>query len=53
MLVVQCKNCEHCKSDMISTDHGGWVKVCYCEEHEYIVIDPYIERECEDFEIKC
>lgn len=51
MFVVHCKRCKHCRSDYITTTHGEDIHIYFCGL-EYEVVDPNVERDCEQFEEK-
>lgn len=51
MFVLHCKRCKNVRWDWVEVSHGESIKVYFCQVHENTVVDPDVERECEQFEV--
>ena len=52
---IKCIECKHVASDFITSYQGvGLYKIYYCDLRlsGQDIVDPYVERECKDFEAK-
>ena len=55
VLMVRCRDCKFCEEDWLTSLSGhGLYKFSYCQTlvHDCRVVEPDVERECEDFEEK-